>query len=74
MAQDHIADPETGKIVAIIRNGEVFRDDTEGEKIATALGAYLYDLKGNLVGPWIPERSATRLREADLNVFSKLGK
>ena len=23
--------------------------------------------------PWIPERSATRLREADLNVFSKLG-
>ena len=22
---------------------------------------------------WIPERSATRLREADLNVFSKLG-
>ena len=25
-------------------------------------------------GPWIPERSATRLREADLNVLSKLGK
>ena len=24
--------------------------------------------------PWIPERSATRLREADLNVLSKLGK
>src|SRR5271166_4309882 len=24
-------------------------------------------------GPWIPERSATRLREADLNVLSKLG-
>ena len=23
--------------------------------------------------PWIPERSATRLREADLNVLSKLG-
>ena len=23
-------------------------------------------------GPWIPERSATRLREANLNVFSKL--
>ena len=23
---------------------------------------------------WIPERSATRLREADLNVLSKLGK
>ena len=24
--------------------------------------------------PWIPERSATRLREADLNILSKLGK
>jgi hypothetical protein len=24
--------------------------------------------------PWIPERSATRLREADLDVLSKLGK
>ena len=24
-------------------------------------------------GPWIPERSATCLREADLNVLSKLG-
>ena len=24
-------------------------------------------------GPWIPERSATGLREADLNVLSKLG-
>src|SRR5271154_5608808 len=24
-------------------------------------------------GPWIPERSATRLSEADLNVLSKLG-
>ena len=23
--------------------------------------------------PWIPERSATRLRKADLNVLSKLG-
>src|SRR5258707_9990293 len=26
-----------------------------------------------LVSPWIPERSATCLREADLNVLSKLG-
>jgi Rhodopirellula transposase DDE domain len=25
-------------------------------------------------GPWIPERSATRLREADMDIFSKLGK
>jgi hypothetical protein len=32
---------------------------------------------GQLLGlaeAWIPERSATRLREADLNVLSKLGK
>jgi hypothetical protein len=50
MAQDFICDPETGQIVAVIRNGEVFRDDREGEMIAAALGAYLYDLKGNLVG------------------------
>ena len=50
MARSFIADPETGKNIAIIRDGEVFRDDTEGAKIATVLGAYLYDLKGNLVG------------------------
>jgi hypothetical protein len=25
-------------------------------------------------GAWIPARSATRLREADLNILSKLGK
>ena len=28
---------------------------------------------GTKNSPWIPERSATRLREADLNVLSKLG-
>ena len=50
MAQDFICGPETGEIVAIIRDGEVFRDDGEGAKIATLLGAYLYDLKGNLIG------------------------
>jgi hypothetical protein len=50
MAQDFICDPETGKIVAVIRDGEVFRDDREGAKIATVLGTYLYDFKGNLVG------------------------
>jgi hypothetical protein len=41
---------ETAENVAIIRDGEVFRDDAEAEKIATVLGAYLYDLKGNMVG------------------------
>jgi hypothetical protein len=50
MTQDFIADPDTGRNVAVIRNGEVFRDDREGAKIATVLGAYLYDLKGNMVG------------------------
>jgi hypothetical protein len=30
-------------------------------------------IKSYLALPWIPERSATRLREADLNVLSKLG-
>jgi hypothetical protein len=50
MAQDFICDPETGNNVAVIRDGEIFRDDGEGTKIATVLGAYLYDLKGNLVG------------------------
>jgi hypothetical protein len=41
MMPDFIADPETGKNVAVIRNGEVFRDDREGSKIAAALSAYL---------------------------------
>ena len=50
MAQDFICDPETGEIVALIRCGGVFRDDLEGAKIATVLGAYLYDLNGNIVG------------------------
>ena len=50
LAQDVILDPETRKSVAVIRNGQVFRDDEEGEKIATVLGSYLYDLSGNLVG------------------------
>jgi hypothetical protein len=50
VGQDFICEPETGNIVAVIRGGEVFRDDREGAKIATVLGTYLYDLKGNLVG------------------------
>lgn len=52
MARGLISDPETDKIVAIIRGGEVyrFRNDIEGPKIATVLGSCLYDLNGNLVG------------------------
>ena len=50
MLQGYIVDPETGKVVAVIRHGEVFRDGKEWAKIATVLNANLYDLSGNLVG------------------------
>ena len=50
MLQGYIVDPESGKVVAVIRHGEVFREDQEGAKIATVLNANLYDLSGNLVG------------------------
>ena len=50
MLHGYIIDPETGKQVAVIRNGEVFRDDKEGARIAIVLNANLYDLSGNLVG------------------------
>jgi hypothetical protein len=50
MLQGYIVDPETGKVVAVIRHGEVFRDDEEGAKIATVVNANLYDLSGNFVG------------------------
>ena len=47
MLQGYIVDPDTGKVIAAIRHGEVFRDDKEGAKIATVLNANLYDLSGN---------------------------
>src|SRR5580704_12499668 len=50
MLQGYIVDPETGKVVAVIRHVEVFRDDEEGAKIATVVNAYLYDLTGSFVG------------------------
>jgi hypothetical protein len=50
MLHGYIIDPETGKNVAVIRHGEVFRDDKEGARIAIVLNANLYDLSGNLVG------------------------
>jgi hypothetical protein len=50
MLHGYIVDPETGKNVAVIRHGEVFRDDKEGARIAIVLNANLYDLSGNLVG------------------------
>jgi hypothetical protein len=46
-AQDVILDPNTAKIVAVVRNGGVWRD---GAKIAVLVGAQMYDLNGNLLG------------------------
>jgi hypothetical protein len=46
----YIVDPDTGKIVAVIRHGEVFRNEKEGARIAIVLNANLYDLNGNSVG------------------------
>jgi hypothetical protein len=46
-AQDVILDPDTGKILAVVRNGGVWRD---GAKIAVLVGAQMYDLNGNLLG------------------------
>jgi hypothetical protein len=46
-AQDVIIDPETAKIVAVVRNGGVWRD---GTRIAVLVGAQMYDLNGNLLG------------------------
>jgi hypothetical protein len=37
MAQDLIADQDIGKNVAIMRGGEVFRDDTEGRGLPSSL-------------------------------------
>ena len=50
MAQGLIADQDTGINVAIMRGGEVFRDDRGGARIAIVLNDYLYDLNGVLVG------------------------
>jgi hypothetical protein len=46
----YIVDPDTGKIVAVIRNGGVFRNGKEGARIAIVVNSNLYDLHGNLVG------------------------
>jgi len=50
MLHSYIVDPNTGKSVAVIRHGEIFRDDQEGARIAIVINANLYDLSGNLVG------------------------
>ena len=46
-AQDVILDPDTRKVVAVVRNGEVFRD---GGRIAVLVGTHMYDLNGTLLG------------------------
>ena len=56
MLHGYIIDPETGKNVAVIRHGEVFRNDKEGARIAIVLNANLSDLSGNLVGRLDGER------------------
>ena len=48
-SQDFILDPKTRKVVAIIRNGGVFRDD-DGARIAVFVGSNLHDLNGNFLG------------------------
>lgn len=46
----YIVDPESGKIIAAIRHGEVFRSDKDEVRIAIVLNANIYDLMGNFVG------------------------
>jgi len=48
-SQDFILDSKTRQVVAIIRNGEVFRDDDEA-RIAVFVGSNLHDLNGNFLG------------------------
>jgi len=50
------------------RDGAVFR------KHPLERGKHSAEIGFAVVGRWIPERSATSLREADLDVLSKLGK
>ena len=51
-------------------------DDDEVSKKTLALIVQINTIQAipTQSAPWIPERSATRLREADLNIPSKLGK
>jgi hypothetical protein len=46
-AQDVILDPVTSKVLAVVRNGGVWRDET---KIAVVVREHIYDLNGNLLG------------------------
>jgi hypothetical protein len=46
-AQDIILDPDMGKILAVVRNGGVWRD---AARVAVLVRAQMYDLNGNLLG------------------------
>jgi hypothetical protein len=58
-AQDVILDPDTAKIVAVVRNGGVWRD---GTRIAVLIGAHMYDLNGSLLGKLVPALGRCRFR------------
>jgi hypothetical protein len=50
MERGFIVDRLTGKNVANIRYGVVYRDDSEGAKVATVRDGKVYDLEGMCVG------------------------
>jgi hypothetical protein len=49
MGTDFIFDQETGKCIAFIRDGEVFRDTSEEVKVGTIRSGSICDLEGNLI-------------------------
>ncbi len=67
MSWDFITD-HSGKSIAIIRDREIFRDETEEAKIAIVLNGTVYDLAGNLVG----RLQGKRIIETSPGSFSKL--
>ena len=50
MERGFIADPKTGRNVAVIRSGEVFRDDAAQAKVAIVRDGVLYDLENKFLG------------------------
>jgi hypothetical protein len=49
-AKGFILDCRIRKYVAMIRNGQVFRNDKEETRIAVFVGSNLYDVEGNFLG------------------------
>lgn len=72
MHRDFIYDQETGKCIASIEDGVVYRDDAEGEKIATVRAGNVYNLQGELVGQ-LEGDHVTGMRTASMpKLFRKL--